>query len=355
MSWDEIVGHQTQRDLLRGTIARQRLAHTYLFVGMEGIGKQTFARKVAQCLMCERCTTAEFDACGLCSGCKQVLAGTHPDLFVVGCPEGKREIPIDTFLGPADKRGKSGLCYDLSHTPMAGGRKIALICDAERLNEESANALLKTLEEPPPHSLIILIATHIDSILPTIRSRCQILRFNPLAAADVAELLLKTGLTTDPAAAQVAAASSEGSLKQAAMLLNGELRAQRNKLFDLLAAPAFNSLAVTGFVMDGVEAAGTEAPLQREQANWYFRFCVEFFKTAVTELITQQPGNIPQVTQYRLRFGHPTADQLTGLSNVVERIIAAAVHLDQNVAVALTVEALFDEVGRMLRAVPVTT
>lgn len=353
MSWDDIVGHHTQRDLLRGTIARQRLAHTYLFVGLDGIGKRAFALKFAQCLMCQRYTAEQFDACGTCAGCKQVLAGSHPDLYIVGCPEGKREIPIDTFLGPAEKRGKSGLCYDLSHTPMAGGRKFALICDAERLNEESANALLKTLEEPPPLSLIILIATHIDSILPTVRSRCQVLRFSPLPTSSVVELLLKNGLTTDAAAAQVAANSSEGSLTQAAMLLDGDLRNQRNRLFDLLAAPIFSSLAVTGLVMANVEAAGSEAPLQRAQANWHFRFCVEFFKTAVTELITQQSGRIPQVTEFRQRFGQPNPDQLTGLANIAERIIAATVHLEQNVAVSLAVEALFDDVGRMLRAVPV--
>ncbi len=352
MSWNEIVGHQTQQDLLRGTIVRQRLAHTYLFVGIEGIGKHTFALKVAQCLLCQRHTAEEFEACGTCPGCKQVLAGTHPDLFVVGCPEGKREIPIDTFLGPADKRGKSGLCYDLSHTPMAGGRKVAIIGDAERLNDESANALLKTLEEPPPHSLIILIATHIDSILPTIRSRCQVIRFSPLTTANVVELLLKTGLTTDAEAATVAATASEGSLKQAAVLLDDELRAQRNRLFDLLAAPTFNSLAVTGFVMDGVEAAGSEAPAQREQAGWYFRFCVEFFKTAVSEIITQRAGSIPQITTFAQRFRRPTPDHLNGLANVVERVIAAATHVDQNVAVPLAVESLFDEVGRMLRALP---
>lgn len=352
MSWDEIVGHQTQQELLRGTIVRQRLAHTYLFVGMEGIGKRTFALQVAQCLLCQRHTAEEFEACGTCPGCKQVLAGTHPDLFIVGCPEGKREIPIDTFLGPPEKRGKSGLCYDLSHTPMAGGRKIALICDAERLNEESANALLKTLEEPPPHSLIILVATHIDSILPTIRSRCQVIRFNPLSTADVTQLLLKAGLTADPEAAAVAAAGSEGSLKQATMLLDVELRTQRNRLFDLLSAPAFNSLAVAGFVMDGVEAAGSEASVQREQAGWYFRFCVEFFKNAVSEMITQRAGSIPQITKFIQRYRAPTADQVTGLANVVERIVAATMHLDQNVTVTLAVESLFDEVGRILRAIP---
>ena len=352
MSWNEIVGHRTQQDLLRGTIIRQRLAHTYLFVGMDGVGKQTFAFKVAQCLLCQRRTEDEFEACGTCPGCKQVLARTHPDLFVVGCPEGKREIPIDTFLGPADKRGKSGLCYDLSRTPMAGRRKIALICDAERLNDESANALLKTLEEPPPHSLIILIATHIDSILPTIRSRCQVLRFSPLPTADIVELLLKKGLTTDPEAAAIAAAASEGSLTQATDLLNDDLRARRNRLFDLLAAPEFNSLAVTGFVMDAVEAIGTEAPAQRLQAAWYFRFCVEFFKNSVTELITRRPGAIPQITQFQQRIRQPTADHLTGLANIVERVVAAQQHIDQNVSVAMAVETLFDELGRMLRALP---
>lgn len=352
MSWNDIVGHQTQRDLLHGTIVRQRLAHTYLFVGTEGIGKHTFALQVAQCLLCQTHSEDEFEACGTCPGCKQVLAGTHPDLFVVGCPEGKREIPIDTFLGPAERRGKAGLCYDLSHTPMAGGRKIAIIGDAERLNDESSNALLKTLEEPPPHSLIILVATHSDSILPTIRSRCQILRFSPLTTANVVELLLKTGLTSDPDAAAIAAAGSEGSLKQAAVLLDDGLRAQRNKLFDLLAAPNFNSLALTGFVMDGVEAAGSEAPAQREQAGWYFRFCVEFFKNAVEEMITRRAGNIPQITQFSQRYRTPTPDHLNGLANVVERVITAATHLEQNVTVTLAVETLFDEVGRMLRALP---
>ena len=70
MSWNEIVGHRTQQDLLRGTIIRQRLAHTYLFVGMDGVGKQTFAFKVAQCLLCQRRTEDEFEACGTCPGCK---------------------------------------------------------------------------------------------------------------------------------------------------------------------------------------------------------------------------------------------------------------------------------------------
>src|SRR5262249_23700462 len=117
MSWDGFIGHQTQRDLLHGTIARGRLAHTYLFVGADGIGKRTFALKFAQGLLCQNRREEDFDACEACPACKQVLARTHPDLYVVGCPEGKREIPIETFLGAPERRGKEGLCHDLSHTP----------------------------------------------------------------------------------------------------------------------------------------------------------------------------------------------------------------------------------------------
>lgn len=352
MSWDEISGHQPQIDLLRGSIRRHRLSHTYLFVGPDGIGKRTFALKVAQCLLCKTHSENEFLACGQCAGCKQVLARTHPDLFVVGCPEGKREIPLETFLGPPDKRGKSGLCYDLSHTPMAGGRKIAIIADAEKLNDESANALLKTLEEPPAHSLMILVASNLDSILPTIRSRCQMIRFRPLAIETVATLLLENGSTSDRNAADEAAASSDGSLSQAVMLLDPDLRARRDRLFELLATGPFNSIAVTRYVMDSVEATGSEAPLQREQAIWFFRFSIEFFKSVMHELIHAEAGLIPQATKFRQRIKHATADHLSGLANIIERVINGASHIEQNVAVNLVVESLYDEVGRMLRILP---
>lgn len=352
MSWDEISGHQPQIDLLRGSIRRHRLSHTYLFVGTDGVGKRTFALQTAQCLLCNTHSENEFQACGHCPGCKQVLAGTHPDLFVVGCPEGKREIPIDTFLGPAERRGKSGLCYDLSHTPMAGGRKIAIIADAEKLNDESANALLKTLEEPPPHSLLILIATNTDSILPTIRSRCQIVRFSALSTQLVKDLLLKNGSTNDPLAAEQAAASSDGSLSQAVMLLDAELRGKRDRLFELLAAAPFNSVSVTKYVMEGVESAGTEAPLQREQALWFFRFTIDFFRTVMREMIQSESGLIPQATKFRRRIPLVTTDHLTSLASVIERVINGASHIEQNVAVNLVVESLYDEVGRMLRLMP---
>ncbi|MCA9081573.1 MAG: hypothetical protein KDA58_13500, partial [Planctomycetaceae bacterium] len=171
MIWDRLKGHQTQVEMFRRAIDRQRLAHAYLLVGSHGIGKRLFVHLLAQCLFCDQHAEEELLACGRCSGCKQVLAGTHPDLLEVGCPKGKKELPIELLVGPPERRGREGLCHDLALRPMSASRRIALINDAELMNEASANALLKTLEEPPRDSLIFLTTPDTEPILPTIRSR----------------------------------------------------------------------------------------------------------------------------------------------------------------------------------------
>ena len=115
-------------------------------------------------------------------------AGTHPDLEIVSKPADKRDIPLAAFIGEDDRRMKEGLCHRIGLKPFMGGRKVAIIDDADFLNPEGANALLKTLEEPPPRSVLILIGTTADKQLPTIRSRSQIIRFRPLPEDSVARL-----------------------------------------------------------------------------------------------------------------------------------------------------------------------
>ncbi|MEZ6064931.1 MAG: ATP-binding protein [Planctomycetaceae bacterium] len=150
MSWDDIRGHDTQLAMFRRAIARGRVAHAYLFLGPPGVGKRLIAHRIAQCLFCQTHADSELRACGICSACKQVKSGTHSDLMSIGLPPGKRELPISLLLGEPDRRGREGLLHDLSLRPMSADRRIAIIDDADRMNDESANALLKTLEEPPP-------------------------------------------------------------------------------------------------------------------------------------------------------------------------------------------------------------
>ncbi len=122
----------------------------------------------------------QIEACGECRACRGFAAGNWPDFMEIGLPAGKTEIPISLILGESDKRGREGLCFELSMSPQASERRVALINDAHRMNQEGANALLKTLEEPPSHALILLVCDNPDSLLPTIRSRCQVIRFFPL-------------------------------------------------------------------------------------------------------------------------------------------------------------------------------
>ena len=158
MSWHGVLGHDAIVEEFRRAIGRGRLASSFLFAGPGGIGKRTFALKLAQALLCQTRPEAALDPCGACASCLQAAAGTHPDVLMVSKPEGKSEIPVQLFIGPKEHRRQEGLLHEIYLKPRMGGRRIAVIDDADYLNEEGANALLKTIEEPPPRSLLSLAA-----------------------------------------------------------------------------------------------------------------------------------------------------------------------------------------------------
>jgi len=357
MPWTDILHHREQVEMLRRSLSRGRLGHTWLFVGPAGVGKKRFAVELARCLLCERHDETDLTACGECAGCKQVAAGTHPDLIVITFPEGKSELPIELFLGPPERRGKAGLCYELSLKPMAGRRKVAIIDEADKFNDEGANALLKTLEEPPPHSLLVLIATTPDVLLPTIRSRCQVLRFSPLGEDEVKQLLLQEGLTESEQDAAEVAKLGGGSLETAAQLLDPQLRAQRGALYDLLAADTLSSTHLAAKMLAGLDEAGSETSSQRQYAGWTIRFCAEFYRQALLQLATSESENsdenIPQVNRFTLRFPREAPEPLERLAELLHRCLVAETQLDSKVAVPLCLEALCDDLGRISRtAIP---
>ena len=244
MSWHGIEGHDQIVELFRRAIERGRLASSFLFAGPAGIGKRSFAVKLAQAMLCQQRPEEALDPCETCQSCTMVLAGTHPDLDIVAKPADKAEIPVALFIGDHEHRRQEGLCHNIALKPFMGGRKIALIDDADLLNEEGANCLLKTLEEPPPQSLLILIGTSPAKQLPTIRSRCQLVRFQPLAIETVAELLLRQGLAPDAAQARRLAQHSEGSVGRALELADPALWAFRSTLYGHLAARAAAKRAI---------------------------------------------------------------------------------------------------------------
>jgi DNA polymerase-3 subunit delta' len=350
--WDNLVGHEPQREMLRHAIAKGRLAHTFLFVGPAGIGKRRFALAVAQSLLCERHNDTDLDACGQCPGCKQVAVGSHPDLFRVGLPEGKRELPIELFVGDDEHRGKEGLCHDLSLRPMAGRRKIAIIDDADCFNAASANCLLKTLEEPPPMSLVILIGTTADAQLPTIRSRCQVLQFAPLATAQVIEVLLREGFVDDRSQAAAVAPLCDGSVQTGMELLDPEIRSLREAVYSTLAAEGRARFGQASQIVEQVEA-GSDTASQRRAAAWVTRFAIEFYRETLLILNGAAAGGVapsPQVATAVSRFTSDSLDDLDLVGDLLERVFQADSHLESNMSPKLCVEGLLDDLARIERS-----
>ncbi len=189
MSWRGIDGHDEIVRRFQRAVTQGKIASTFLFLGPPGIGKRMLAEQLATTLQCEKNDPRLMEPCGKCSSCRQAQSREHPDIIRVSKPEDKAFIPVECFIGPKEARRQSGLCAELAQKPVYQKRKIAIIDDADYLNIEGANSLLKTLEEPPGNSILILIGTSAARQLPTIRSRCQIVRFSPLSA-DIVERIL---------------------------------------------------------------------------------------------------------------------------------------------------------------------
>ena len=214
-----IVGHASAVRLLQRSLADGHLAHAYLLVGPPNVGKTTLGLTFAQALLCEdEAARSQGVACGRCVGCRKVRERTHPDLRVVepdggsGDDNGAVVGESGDVAGAARSKRKAAsrvqikidtvrdIQRDLSLRPYQGVRRVVLLPQADTLNDAAENALLKTLEEPPPYALLILTAEDAETLLPTTVSRCQQVPLNPVPAPAIAEALVALGQPPDEAA-----------------------------------------------------------------------------------------------------------------------------------------------------------
>ncbi|MEX0830727.1 MAG: DNA polymerase III subunit delta' [Nitrospirales bacterium] len=237
MPFHKIIGHQRPIKWLQTAVKTNHLGHAYLFHGEPAIGKRYTAMALTQLLHCEHpLVDSTPDACGTCRSCHQVEQAIHPDCLIIQPEDTQKSSPkikIDQI------RAIEHLAI---YRPLIGSHKVCLIDDADTMTTEAANALLKTLEDPPDHCLFLLVSSRPEHLLPTVRSRCIALRFSPLPVSLIDECL-KNQRSLEAGDAKLLSTFSEGRLGQALHLDPEELKVKLRQYWALLFGEHRTSIA----------------------------------------------------------------------------------------------------------------
>ena len=209
MPFRHLAGHRVLLDLVARAAARGSLPPSLIFAGPDGVGKRLAALSLAQLFNCTSMAGSADgelapDACGNCSACRRIARGVHADVLMIE-PGDTGSIKVDQVRAAIDRT---------AYRPFEGRRRVVIVDEADAMEAPPQNALLKTLEEPPSASTFVLVTSRPDVLLPTVRSRCQRIRFAPLAPAEIAPVLMRDhGFGEREAYA--AATAAEGSIGRA--------------------------------------------------------------------------------------------------------------------------------------------
>lgn len=235
MSFKDIKGQDKPIQILKEHIRRSRLSKSYLFIGPDGVGKKLVAKTLAKALNCENGdVTSPLDSCDSCTSCLKIEKNQHPDVYLIDA-----STPLDFSQDQTDNTDSSAikighirqLQKDISLKPYEAKLKVFIIDNCHNLTAAASNALLKILEEPPDKSLIIMISAKSSLLFKTIISRCQVLRFLPLARSELEDILRKD-YSLDKGLAHFLAYFCEGRLGEALALKDTDIMQDKNRLFE---------------------------------------------------------------------------------------------------------------------------
>jgi DNA polymerase-3 subunit delta' len=355
-----LAGVAGNRELIAGLEAElaRRPAHAYLFAGPRGVGKSIVARGIAHNILCERSPGAQFccnvadcpvraapatptrgraaataaaPRCDCCAACVQIALGVHPDYVYVARQPNRSDLLIEQVRELIERLGVR---------PSRGPRRIAIVDDAETLNLPAQNALLKTLEEPPGHTMMILVTSSERALLDTVRSRMRPVRFGPLDVAEIANVLERQAKVT-PERAKAIAPLARGSLARALALAQGE-EPPVKELIDALGRAAKLDFA-------GAQSIAQELFGARDQAVANFELIARLleemlcFKLLGTELMAPAPEAAAAMAELATR-SDPAA-----LARVATTALAAATAIDEMANSRLQAEQFWIGAGHALR------
>ena len=318
MDFTKIIGHDRQIKSLKNSIKKGTVSHSYLFEGEEGLGKKAVAYAFSKALLCEK---ARDDACNTCNSCIKFDSSNHPDFKIIS---------------PTNKNIKreeiDNLIKDISTLPFESSRKIYIIDDCHTLRLDSQNILLKTLEEPPEYVTIILITSEKDKIIPTILSRCQIIKFYSLENSKIVNLLVEQH-NMEINRAKFIASFSKGSLKKSLELANSsDFFNMRDKIIDiidnLLRGHQIKAITSLDFFNEN-----------KENAEEILDIMVYWFRDL---LILKETGNPKLLINQDMveKLSSQTFVDLDRINDIIYRIDETKINIKRNVNYNLLIETM---------------
>lgn len=320
-NFNDIIGQDQIKDHLKTAIEQDKVSHAYILTGDRYSGKEYIARIFAQALLCESPTDYP---CGKCHSCSQALSDNNPDIIYV-----THEKP--NVIGVDDIREQVN--GDISIKPYAGKKKIYIINEAEKMNQQAQNAILKTFEEPPEYAVIMLLCTNAEELLPTIRSRAVSLSMKPVKDELIKKFLMEKKQVPDYKA-DVCVAFSRGNLGKAEMLSS-------NEDFDNLREEVLGLLKRIDTMDAALLASNAKKSTERKaDIDDFFDIMLVWYRDALMLKATGDAKNL--IFREEIQYIKKVADSVSfeGFQNIIDAVDLAKRRISSNVNFELTMELL---------------
>ena len=321
INWKDIVGQEQLRENLQNALKYNKISHAYLIQGEKLSGKRMIADIFARALQCE----ADGDKpCGQCRSCKQAINGNHPDIIYIEHDK-PNVISVDNI--------RTQLNGDIAIKPYSGPHKIYIMDEAEKMNVQAQNALLKTLEEPPEYAVILLLSTSVESMLPTILSRCVVMDTKPVPDDKIKKYLMEKQEIPDYRAS-VCASFARGNVGRAIQLAS-------NEEFDKLKSEVLNTLkSIFDMEINQMSAAAKRITEEKYDVNDYLDLCFIWYRDV---LLYKSCGDKKHIIfREELKDIARMANKYSyaDIENIIHEIDRARSRLRANVNFELTMELL---------------
>lgn len=317
----DIVGQQQIKEYLQNALSTGKISHAYIINGEKSSGKEFIAKVFAMALQCEE---GSMEPCQECRSCKQALSGNHPDIIRV-VHEKPNSVSVDDI--------RTQVNNDVAVKPYSSPYKVYIISEAEKMTVQAQNAILKTLEEPPAYAVILLLTDNVNSLLPTILSRCVVLNMKPVPDALVKEYLCSQ-LQVPDYKAEVCAAFARGNVGKAKMLATSED-------FENIKAEALALLKyIQEMDLNEIVAAVKKITEYKLEIQDYLDICAIWYRDALLFKATRDMNHL--IFREEIQALRRTAQRSSyeGIENIIKALDTAKRRLDANVNFELVMELL---------------